>query len=173
MKVYAKAGSMSSLAWLGSFGALLLLFMVGCATSQSAEDRDARDDDEQVDVGYGKADKNSVVGSVSTIDGEKAQDRNPRTLADMLRGHPGVQVTELPGGGVSVRIRGAASFMGSTEPLYVVDDMVIQPSAGGGLYGINPQDVESITVLKDAGATAVYGSRGANGVILIKTKRGK
>jgi TonB-dependent SusC/RagA subfamily outer membrane receptor len=83
----------------------------------------------------------------------------------------GVQVMKIPGG-ISVRIRGGSSITGSNEPLYVIDDMPIEPGPGGALVGINPADIEKIEVLKDIGQTAVYGSRGANGVILIKTKRG-
>jgi len=74
-------------------------------------------------------------------------------------------------GGMTVRIRGATSFLGSEEPLFVIDGMVVQ-SADGALDGINPNTIESITVLKNADETAIYGSRGANGVILIKTKSG-
>jgi len=84
---------------------------------------------------------------------------------------PGVQVFQTPGG-ISVRIRGQSSFTSSNEPLYVLDGMTIQPGPGGALEGINPQDIEKIEVLKDIGSTSFYGSRGANGVILIKTKRG-
>ena len=72
---------------------------------------------------------------------------------------------------MSVRIRGSTSFTGGEEPLFVLDGMVLQ--SADGLRGLSPANVESITVLKDAGATAIYGSRGANGVILIKTKRFK
>jgi TonB-dependent SusC/RagA subfamily outer membrane receptor len=84
---------------------------------------------------------------------------------------PGVEVFRAPGG-LQVRIRGASSVMGSNEPLYVIDGMTIDPGPGGALVGLNPADIESIEVLKDAGSTAMYGVRGANGVILIKTKRG-
>ena len=111
----------------------------------------------------------------------------------MLQGRAaGVQVTQnagSPGSGVSVKIRGASSLRGNNEPLYVIDGIIIS-SAGedaanasadansleetqNGLNGINPRDIESIEVLKDASATAIYGSRGANGVILITTKKGK
>jgi TonB-dependent SusC/RagA subfamily outer membrane receptor len=92
-------------------------------------------------------------------------------IEEVLAGRfPGVIVTRVPGG-VSVRIRGAESFYGSTEPLYVIDGLPIQPMPGGGLSGINPYDIESIQVLKDPAETALYGVRGANGVIIIKTKR--
>ena len=93
----------------------------------------------------------------------------------------------VPGSGVSVKIRGASSLRGNNEPLYVIDGIIISsagedvlPTGGGntgqqtqnGLNGINPRDIESIQVLKDASATAIYGSRGANGVVLITTKKG-
>ena len=82
----------------------------------------------------------------------------------------GVTVTRTPDGGISVRIRGQSSFYGNTEPLFVIDGLPIQPGPGGNLVGINPYDIASIEVLKDAASTAFYGVRGANGVILIKTK---
>ncbi len=83
----------------------------------------------------------------------------------------GVTVTQTPDGSIAVRIRGAVSIHGNTEPLYILDGMPIQPGPNGTLSGINPFDIESIKVLKDAAETAMYGSRGANGVIIIKTKR--
>ena len=82
----------------------------------------------------------------------------------------GVEVLPLPGGGVSVRIRGATSLTLSTEPLYVVDGMPINTEPGGALKWLAPQDIHRIEVLKDIGSTAFYGVRGANGVILITTK---
>lgn len=154
-------------------GAFALLFLAGCAGTGAGTEPDAEPTSETVDVGYGTLEKDRIVGSVATVDADEADVVQPRTLADMLRGRvAGVQVNELPGGGISVRIRGTRSFHGGNEPLYVIDDMVIQIT-DGALYGINPLDIESISVLKDASATAAYGSRGANGVILIKTKRGR
>ena len=170
MSASSAAGSTTCPVWL--FAALALLFLTGCATAQSAEEQDALPEEETVDVGYGTVDKDHVVGSVATVDGEEAQVVQPRTVADMLRGRvAGVQVTDLPGGGIRVRIRGTQSFLGGNDPLYVIDGMVLQVT-DGALHGINPHDIASISVLKDASATAIYGSRGANGVILIKTKRG-
>src|SRR5688572_5137643 len=91
---------------------------------------------------------------------------------ELLAGRfPGVEVYRAPGG-IAIRIRGASSVYGSSEPLYVVDGMPIEPGPGGALVGINPSDIEKIEVLKHAGSTAQWGVRGANGVILIKTKRG-
>jgi TonB-dependent SusC/RagA subfamily outer membrane receptor len=84
---------------------------------------------------------------------------------------PGVWVGRTSDGAISIRIRGAGSLTGSNEPLYVVDGVPLQPGADGGLSGVNPYDIESIKVLKDATDLTMYGSRGANGVILIKTKR--
>ena len=85
----------------------------------------------------------------------------------------GVVVSRTPDGGIAVRIRGGTSLYGNNDPLYVVDGVAIQPGPNGALTGINPYDIESIRVLKDAAETAMYGSRGANGVILIKTKKPK
>ncbi len=110
--------------------------------------------------------------SSTTVTSEDIQ-RNPgQPIEKVLQGRfAGVEVSRTSDGGVAVRIRGAASFNSSTQPLYVVDDVPMQPGPNGGLTGINPYDIESIRVLKDPAETAMYGMRGANGVILIKTKR--
>ena len=92
---------------------------------------------------------------------------------ELLAGRfPGVQVLRVQGG-IAVRIRGESTITGDKEPLYVVDGMTIEAGPGGALTGINPSDIESIQVLKDIGSTAQYGVRGANGVIVITTKRAK
>jgi TonB-dependent SusC/RagA subfamily outer membrane receptor len=83
---------------------------------------------------------------------------------------PGVYVERAPGGGIVVRIRGRTSIRGSNEPLYVIDGVPIEPGPGGSLFGINPYDIETIEVLTDPASTTMYGVRGANGVIVIKTK---
>jgi TonB-dependent SusC/RagA subfamily outer membrane receptor len=85
----------------------------------------------------------------------------------------GVVVSRTPEGALSVRIRGAGSYYGNSEPLYILDGMPFEAGPNGALAGINPYDIESIRVLKDAAETAMYGSRGANGVIIIKTKKPK
>ena len=126
---------------------------------------------EIVVVGYGAQEKKDVTGSIATV-GEKDFKDQPVTRFDqILQGRtPGVNVTNssgAPGGAVSIRIRGANSINGSNEPLYVIDGFV-----GANFRDINPSDIESIQVLKDASATAIYGSRGANGVVLITTKSG-
>ena len=84
---------------------------------------------------------------------------------------PGIIVTRTTSGEVAILIRGGSSAYGNNDPLYVVDGMPVQPGPGGALPGINPNDIASIQVLKDAAATSMYGSRGGNGVILIKTKQ--
>lgn len=90
-----------------------------------------------------------------------------KTLASRV---PGVMVTRTPDGGVAIRIRGNSSINGNLEPLYVIDGLAVQPGPGGALLGINPHDIASIEVLKDAASLSYYGVRAANGVILIKTK---
>lgn len=130
--------------------------------------------DEVVVVGYGTQKKSDLTGSLSQV---KAKDINsyPATNAlQALSGRAsGVQVlqnTGAPGAGVSVRIRGTNSIQGSNEPLYVIDGF---PISGSNPSVINNSDIESMEILKDASATAIYGSRGANGVVLITTKKGK
>lgn len=85
---------------------------------------------------------------------------------------PGLSVTRTPNGGIAVQIlQGPTSFYSSNAPLYLLDDEPFQPGAGGVLTGLNPHDIESIKLLKDPAETGIYGMRGANGVIVIKTKR--
>lgn len=108
-------------------------------------------------------------GTIVTSDD---MDRTPtepveKTLAAKV---PGLRILQNPDGSISIRIRGTTSIIGGTEPLYIVDGIQVLPGPNGGLNGINPRDIASIEVLKDA-STAFYGLRGANGVILIKTKQ--
>jgi TonB-dependent SusC/RagA subfamily outer membrane receptor len=83
---------------------------------------------------------------------------------------PGVLITRTPDGWLSIRIRGATTINGATEPLFIIDGLPIQAGSGGSLVGINPNDIASIEVLKDAADLAFYGVRGSNGVIIVKTK---
>jgi len=129
---------------------------------------------EVVVVGYGVVKKSDLTGSLAQI---KSKDINAFPATNVLQAMsgraPGVQVTQntgAPGAGISVRIRGTNSVQGSNEPLYVVDGF---PTSGSNPTIINNSDIESIEILKDASATAIYGSRGANGVVLITTKQGK
>jgi len=149
--------------------------------------------DEVVVIGYGSVKKSDLTGSVSSV---KVTDLNTGSVPNvdqLLIGRmAGVQINQNsgePGGGVNVRIRGASSIGAGNEPLYVIDGMPIDNSpaisgSGAGdisssrnprnpLNMINPNDIESVEVLKDASSTAIYGSRGANGVIMITTKKGR
>ncbi|HET6228766.1 MAG TPA: TonB-dependent receptor plug domain-containing protein [Longimicrobiaceae bacterium] len=113
-------------------------------------------------------------GRRGLADAREWRGSNPARVEDLLVGRfAGVDVTRVPGGGLSVRIRGASSIIGGGEPLYVIDGQTIEPGPGGALMGINPQDIDRIQVLKDAGDIAFYGARGGNGVVLITTKRGQ
>lgn len=111
-------------------------------------------------------------GSPNVADSSAWRDQPTARIEELFAGRfPGVQVYAAPGGGIQVRIRGASTIDGSTEPLYVVDGYPLPPGTGG-LVGINPADVARIEVLKSAGELAQYGVRGANGVVRITTKRG-
>jgi TonB-dependent SusC/RagA subfamily outer membrane receptor len=110
----------------------------------------------------------------STVTAEQIQQNAPdQPIEKVLQGRiAGVTVTQAPGG-IAVRIRGGTSLYGNNEPLYVLDGVPIQAGPGGTLNGINPYDIESIRVLKDPADTALYGARGANGVIIIKMKKAR
>jgi len=184
-----------------SEGAILVFRYVGFQTQEVPVDGQTTIDvtltedtaklDEVIVVGYGSTTKQDRTGAVEVV-GEKDFNKGVQTNAtDLLQGRtPGIQITASggePGGASDIKIRGAASLRGDNNPLYVVDGMLIggDPAAGSGDIGlgntpnknplnfINPSDIESISVLKDASATAIYGARGANGVIIITTKKGK
>ncbi|HEU4631679.1 MAG TPA: TonB-dependent receptor plug domain-containing protein [Gemmatimonadaceae bacterium] len=106
--------------------------------------------------------------AVTTRDLENRGDPIEKVLQDKV---PGLLVTRTADGGIALQIRGPSSFLSGTEPLYVVDDVPVRPGPGGALMGVNPHDIESIRVLKDPADTGIYGARGANGVILVTTKR--
>lgn len=127
---------------------------------------------EVVVVGYGTQRRSDLTGSVSSVTPEDFEQQPVNRIDEALQGRAaGVQITRnsgAPGGDVKIRIRGANSLRGNNDPLYVIDGFI-----GGDFQSLNPNDIESIEVLKDASATAVYGSRGANGVVLVTTKTGK
>jgi TonB-linked SusC/RagA family outer membrane protein len=179
-------------------GGTLVVSSVGMATQEvaigsrstidlvlSASDKQLN---EVVVTGYGQQqERREITGSVATVSSAQYKDQSIIGVDQALQGRAaGVQVTQssgTPGSGISVRVRGAASIGASNEPLYVVDGLPIitgnttQLGAGNqltnGLNDLNPNDIESIEVLKDASAAAIYGSRASNGVVLITTKRGK
>lgn len=128
--------------------------------------------EETVVVGYGTMKKSDLSGSVVSVSAEEMERRSPANIGVGLQGiAPGVQVIRSSGdpeGGFSIRIRGVATVNGSADPLYVVDGVQV----GSSIDFLNPSDVESIEILKDASATAIYGTKGANGVVLITTKKG-
>jgi TonB-dependent starch-binding outer membrane protein SusC len=150
---------------------------------------------EVVVIGYGEVKKSDLTGSVVSVKGETINQSIATGIDQGLIGRvAGISATQMsgqPGGSVSIRIRGTSSVNGDTEPLYVIDgvpvsgnnrnvyDMGLGAVGGGGkttyspLSTINPNDIESIEILKDASATAIYGNRGSNGVVIITTKRGK
>ena len=137
--------------------------------------------DEVVAIGYGTARRRDVTGSIASVTGDEAVVRAAPTtaVANALQGRaPGVQVVSnsgAPGAGASVRVRGSNSITANSEPLYVVDGIPFGQGSQGNdnpLATIDPNNIESIQILKDASATAIYGARGANGVVLISTKRG-
>lgn len=135
---------------------------------------DAMGLDEVVVVGYGTQKKSDVTGSMVNIGEEQLNNRPVNNAFEALQGKAaGVDITsnERPGQIGSIRIRGERSLTGGNTPLYVVDGVPLMSASG--IETLNPRDIESIDILKDASATAIYGSRGANGVILVTTKQGK
>ena len=123
-------------------------------------------------IGYGTVKKADLAGSVAIMDSKSFKDQPVARVEDALNGRmSGVQVMSsgVPGGAMKIRVRGTSSVNKSNDPLYVVDGIVRET----GLEGINPEDIQSIQVLKDASSTAIYGARGANGVVMVQTKTGK
>ncbi len=125
-------------------------------------------------VGYGTQRKEDLTGAVSVVDNEQLTQSNAPTLGQALQGRAaGVSVTNnsgQPGAQTSIKVRGIGSISNSTSPLFVIDGVITENSSI--LNSINPADIESVSVLKDASATAIYGARGANGVVVVTTKKG-
>ncbi|KAA6306351.1 hypothetical protein EZS27_041993, partial [termite gut metagenome] len=128
--------------------------------------------DDVVVVGYGVTKRRDLAGAISSLNPDNVEAGVISNMSQILKGRAaGVQVRQNslePGGGVSIRVRGASSVSADNEPLYVVDGFQTN-----NMTHINPDDIESIEILKDASTTAIYGAKGANGVILITTKKGK
>ncbi len=150
-------------------------------------DKSTKQLDEVIVVGYGTQKKGSVTGAVSTLKNENLDERAitrvDQALVGQLAGVTVKQTTGVPGKAFSVQVRGSGSISGGNEPLYVLDGFPLSVnssntgngsfSTGNPLDNINPNDIESVEVLKDAAAAAIYGSRASNGVVLITTKRGQ
>ena len=128
--------------------------------------------DEVVVVGYGTVKKSDLTGAVSGVSNRQYKNQPVQRVENILQGRtPGVEVTAtsgMPGASMKVRVRGTTSINKISDPLYVIDGII----SSSGLDGINPSDIQSMEILKDASSTAIYGSRGSNGVILITTKQG-
>jgi len=161
--------------------------------------RASKDMDEVIVVGYGSRKKSEVTGAISSVKSEELTQTPIANLAQGLQGRvAGLQIVQnnaAPGGSISVRLRGTNSINGTSEPLYIIDGIQVQNNTGSTIPGvtvlnnvsavggnsnevsplsnINPDDIESVEVLKDASAAAIYGSQAANGVVIITTKRGK
>lgn len=132
---------------------------------------DSKNLSEVVVVGYGTQKKSDVTGALSSVSAKDFKDQPVTRLDQALQGRAtGVQVVNnsgAPGGDVKIRVRGSNSILGDNNPLYVIDGFI-----GGDFNNLNPDDIANIEILKDASSTAIYGSRGANGVVLVTTKRG-
>ena len=144
-------------------------------------EEDTKSVDEVVVIGYGSVKRKDVTGSVSSVSADEIRQSNPVTIEQSLQGRVAgivaMQTSGQPGGGMNIQVRGITS-LGGAYPLYVIDGVRVNVagSRDGGmnpLAGINPSEIESIDVLKDASATAIYGSEASDGVILITTKRGR
>ncbi len=153
----------------------------GRTTTQDLRiEEDALGLEEVVVVGYGTQRRADLTGSISSVRGEELREMPLSSLDQALQGRAaGVQVRQTsaaPGRGISIRVRGGASITGGNEPLYVIDGIPLSNDTGGmptnPMAALNPDDIESIDILKDASSTAIYGARGANGVVLITTRRG-
>lgn len=126
---------------------------------------------ERVEVGYGEQSKEHTGGAVQSATGDELSNVKVTRVEELLEGRfAGVHVIRTPGG-LSIRIRGVSTFLGDKGPLYVIDGMPVEVDARRGLDWLSPSEIERIDVLKDPTETTMYGVRGANGVILITTKR--
>src|SRR5690625_1874377 len=144
--------------------------------------------DQLVVVGYGTQKKKDVTGAISSLDFDEIENTPTKDVLSAMQGRiPGMQVVSnsgAPGDGISITVRGQSTLNAGNNPLYIIDGIPVEATSFSKLNGhnshglnplsyINPSDIESIEVLKDAASTAVYGSRAANGVVIITTKKGR
>ena len=155
---------------LGAVPPIAVLLLAAACHRQPVAAAPTPTTQDSVQVGYGKEAKRNVTGAVSEVT-TAGRHATATSMADLLEGRvAGLVVTRLPNGAVSLRIRGDRSINSDGEPLLVIDGVPITDSSSL-LQDMDPRDVASISVLKDAGSLAAYGSRGAHGVILITTKK--
>lgn len=150
---------------------LLILALAGCASTEPVSEESDDSQDDFVSTGIA-----AVAGEnadwENTISSDEMDDKPFIPAEKLMNGQiAGVEVHDKPGGGITVKIRGASSILGSTEPLYVVDGMPVLLQSEG-LSWLNTKDIKKIEVIKDIDARALYGTRGANGVVIITTKLG-
>lgn len=154
------------------FGGALVAVLAGCGGSTPPPRAGPSADD--VAVGYGTQERQDMTGSIASLSAKDLDHLRVGRVEELLMDRvPGLQVSRMANGDLSIRIRGTRSFLGNNDPLVVVDGTPLGGNAGSTLNMLSPQSIARIDVLKDGSATAVYGSRGANGVILITTKRGR
>lgn len=158
-----------------TIGCLLALAALASCGRPHSSQRERPQPGDTVSVGYGTQSQRDQTGAVTSISPTDAETRVTR-VEELLRARvPGLQVTRLPNGDYTLRIRGQRGLRGAAtdeEPLLVIDDVPVPSgSLGAAFAALAPRDIARIDVLKDAAATAIYGTRGANGVIIIKTQR--
>lgn len=145
-----------------------LCFIAAVGSCKTTSQPNYSEDPDKVDIGYGEVQADEVTGAVSGVETGASSD----SAIDLLKGRiAGVDVFEVPGGGIRINISGRNAGRDNQPPLYVIDGTPAR-THNGVLYDLNPHDIASIRILKDVASTTIYGSRGANGVVLITTKRG-
>ncbi|MDB4908560.1 MAG: hypothetical protein JWO05_3344 [Gemmatimonadetes bacterium] len=160
-----------------ALAAVVAAMTVGCGSAPSTRPAPARAAQDSIATGYAKTTREANTSAIGSLSSKDIDAMRVTRIEELIQGHmAGVQVVRTSNGGFSLRIRGASSlgYGGDAEPLYVLDGMPMQSTdLGNVLDGVSPYDIARIDVLKDAGSTASYGVRGANGVVLITTKRSK
>ena len=145
---------------------LALLLLLACSTGPKPNPTNSG----PVDIGYGERDAKEVAGAVNSVDSNELDDFHYTRVEEMIAARfPGVMVRQRPDGSYEISMRGQNSFNASAEPLIVVDG--VPAMSVDVMASMNPRDVQRIDVLRDAASASIYGSRGANGVILIRTRR--
>ncbi len=155
----------------GLTAAAVLLAGSACAAGPRHTEEAAPD---TVQIGYGAQARKDVTSSISSVRPDEREDAGSTDIERLLLGRvSGVEIIRLPSGKVSLKIRGSSSFYMNTEPLYVIDGQTVAAdNFTDAVAGLTAQQIMRIDVLKDAAATAIYGTSGANGVVVITTKRG-